>query len=75
MICFVLQGYHGLGHHQDTISTADLQIFNQIGFYQSLISAMTAIGLLKISIAFSLLRLSTNKWYAWSLWGLIGMAL
>lgn len=72
MLCFILQGYFGLGRHADTISTADTTTFNHIAFFQSLISAMGALGLLKISIAFSLLRLSTNKWYSRSLWALIG---
>lgn len=72
MLCFILQGYVGLGRHADTISTADTTVFNHIAFFQSLISAMAALGLLKISIAFSLLRLSTNKVYSIALWALIG---
>ncbi|KAI1855095.1 hypothetical protein JX265_012283 [Neoarthrinium moseri] len=72
MLCFILQGYVGLGKHQDTIAVADKTVFDHIAFFQSLISAMAALGLLKISIAFSLLRLSTNKWYSRSLWALIG---
>ena len=68
----ILQGYHGLGRHTKTISKKDLQTFDKIGFFQSMISALTALGLLKISIALFLLRLSKNKWYSRSLWALIG---
>ncbi len=49
-------------------------IFTQAGFYQSIISATWALGFLKISIAFNLLRLSTHKWFRWSLWATIGTA-
>ncbi len=71
-IIFIIQAQHGLGKHQDTISAADNLIFTQAGFYQSIISATWALGFLKISIAFNLLRLSTHKWYTWSLWATIG---
>jgi predicted membrane metal-binding protein len=72
-ICFVLQGYHGLGRHTLTISKPDMVAFDHIGFAQSVISAIGALGLLKISIALFLLRLSKNRWYTRSLWALIGM--
>ncbi|KAI0134226.1 hypothetical protein BJ170DRAFT_690509 [Xylariales sp. AK1849] len=69
---FIIQASHGLGRHQDTISPADLKIFNQAGFWQSVISAAWALTFLKISIALNLLRLgSSSKWYKWSLWGTI----
>jgi hypothetical protein len=71
-ICLAIQGYHGLGRHTKTISKYDLQVYSKIGFFQSLISAIGALGFLKISIALFLLRLSKNKWYTRSLWALIG---
>lgn len=48
--------------------------FERLNFAQGVISAMGAMGLLKISIAFFLLRLNkTDKnWYTKSLWALIG---
>jgi hypothetical protein len=49
-----------------------IQGFDHVGFWQSIISAMGALGLLKISIAFFLLRLSNDRWYARTLWVLIG---
>jgi hypothetical protein len=50
----------------------DGEAFDHIAFWQSIISAIAALGLLKISIALFLLRLSNNKWYSRSLWALIG---
>jgi len=47
-------------------------VFQQAGFYQSIISATWSLGFLKISIAFNLLRLSPAKWYTWSIWATIG---
>jgi len=72
-ICFILQGYHGLGRHSRTISREDVQAFIHIGFWQSVISAIGALGCLKISIAFFLLRMSNHRWYSRTLWALIGM--
>ena len=71
-ICFVVEGYHGLGRHSKVVSKADLVVFEKASFCQSIISAIAALGMLKISIAFFLLRLSKNKWYSRSLWALIG---
>ncbi|RMZ67700.1 integral membrane [Pyrenophora seminiperda CCB06] len=72
-ICFILQGYHGLGRHSVAISKADMQVLSKLGFWQSIVSAIGALGCLKISIAFFLLRLNNSKWYSRTLWGLIGM--
>lgn len=75
MICFILQGYHGLGRHTKTLSQEDVKEFEHVAFFQGLISATGALGLLKISIAFSLLRLSKNKPYMRMLWALVGKVL
>jgi hypothetical protein len=48
-------------------------VFNHAGFWQSVISANVGMGLLKISIAFHLLRLNPGRWYAMILWASIGM--
>ncbi|KNG51770.1 integral membrane protein [Stemphylium lycopersici] len=75
-ICFILQGYHGFGRHTKTISDEDMVEFTHIGFYGSVISAIGALGLLKISIAFFLLRLRNNnlwRWYSYCLWALIAL--
>jgi hypothetical protein len=71
LVCFILQGYHGLGRHSDTISKEDMTDFSHIGFWQSVISAGYAIGFLKVSIGLALLRLSTIRWYRWSLYATI----
>lgn len=74
-ICFILQGNHGFGRHAKTVSKEDMQEFSHIGFFGSIISAIGALGLLKISIALFLLRLKNNnmwKWYSRCLWALIG---
>ncbi|KAK4156003.1 hypothetical protein C8A00DRAFT_13028 [Chaetomidium leptoderma] len=70
-VVFIIQAQHGLGKHQETISQDDLIIFQHAGFWQSIISATWALGFLKVSIGFNLLRLSTSKWYSWSLWATI----
>ncbi|KAI1850769.1 hypothetical protein JX265_004480 [Neoarthrinium moseri] len=69
---FIIQSYHGLGRHQDTISPPDLIIYSQAGLWQSIISAAWALTFLKISIALNLLRIGSNsRWYIWSLWATI----
>lgn len=72
LLCFIVQGCHGLDRHYQTMTAEDTQVFNELSFFQTLFSPMTALGLLKNSIAFCLLRLSTSKWHSRSLWGLIG---
>lgn len=67
-ITWVLQGYHGLGMHQWTFNPEQTQIFMQIGFWQSIVSAVFALAFLKLSIGFGLLRLSTHKIYSIALW-------
>ncbi|KAK3326856.1 hypothetical protein B0H66DRAFT_589376 [Apodospora peruviana] len=71
-IVFVIQSKYGLGKHTDTIPKEDMIVFQHAGFWQSIVSTTCSLGLLKISIAFSLLRLSTHKWYNWALWATIG---
>lgn len=55
------------------MTAAGLTVFDQIAFTQSIISAIGALGLLKISIALFLLRLGKHNWYSCSLCTLIGM--
>ncbi|KAL2163203.1 hypothetical protein VTH06DRAFT_5259 [Thermothelomyces fergusii] len=68
---FIYQAGHGLGKHTDTISKEDMVLFSHAGFWQSIISANWALGFLKISIGFNLLRLSPNAWYRRCLWATI----
>ncbi|KAL1837291.1 hypothetical protein VTJ49DRAFT_4057 [Mycothermus thermophilus] len=67
-IVFCVQAPLGLGKHQWTISPENFVKFQHAGFIQSTVSAGWALGFLKISIGFNLLRLSTSRWYTWSLW-------
>ncbi|KAL2151051.1 hypothetical protein VTH82DRAFT_6149 [Thermothelomyces myriococcoides] len=68
---FIYQAGHGLGKHEDTISPEDKILFAHAGFWQSVISANWALGFLKISIGFNLLRLSSGTWYRRCLWATI----
>ncbi|KAH7305210.1 hypothetical protein B0I35DRAFT_483981 [Stachybotrys elegans] len=71
LVTFILQGYHGLGHHLLTLEVSDLLNITKLGFIQSLIVQMLSIGLLKISVALSLLLISQSFWYTCSTWALI----
>ncbi|KAK3305934.1 uncharacterized protein B0T15DRAFT_435256 [Chaetomium strumarium] len=70
-IVFIIQSRYGLGKHQDTISREDMVTFQHAAFWQSIISATWALGFLKISIGFNLLRLSSSRWFRVSLWATI----
>jgi hypothetical protein len=71
LICFALQGEHGLGRHFQAIAPDDFSELLKLNFVQSVVSHIVALGLLKISLSLSLLRLSRSRWYTWSLWALI----
>lgn len=49
-------------------------MFQHAGFWQSIISATCALGFLKLSIGFNLLRLSTSRWYKRGLWVTMGVS-
>lgn len=72
MIIFICEAYDGLGRHWEVIGQAEFTQFLKLNFIQSIVAHITALALLKISVALSLLRLSRSKWYSWSLWALIG---
>jgi hypothetical protein len=73
-ICLFLQIPHGLGRHGIVIAVEDRTKMEQINFWKAVISDGLAVGILRVSIAISLLRLSRDtKWYRWSLYALIGM--
>lgn len=72
-ICLILQLPYGLGHHGLTIPVDRRTKFEQISFWKTVISDGFAMGLLRISMALSLLRLNKDtKWYRWSLFAVIG---
>ncbi|WDK19206.1 hypothetical protein CGRA01v4_10493 [Colletotrichum graminicola] len=71
-ICLILQIPYGLGRHFQTIAPEDRVEFERITFWKTVISDGVAMGLLRISLAISLLRLGKDlKWYRWSLYGII----
>ncbi|KZL64073.1 integral membrane protein [Colletotrichum incanum] len=66
---FIVQANHGLGKHFQTIDkTTDYVTFQHGAFWQTVISATGALMWLKVSIALSLLRLSTTRWFKWALY-------
>lgn len=73
-ICLVLQIPYGLGRHGPTISVDDRTHFEHISFWKTVLSDGFALGLLRISMAITLLRLARDRnWYRWSLYAVIGM--
>lgn len=65
---FIFQGVHGLGRHKGALTTEQLVQIDMGTFLFSIINSAMGIALLKVSIALNLLRLSTNRWFAVSLW-------
>jgi hypothetical protein len=67
--------FHGLGKHDITVQADDLLIFSQANFWLSIFALLIGLGLVKLSIGLNLLRLSTNKWYKWSVWATIAFVI
>lgn len=71
-ICLFLQIPYGLGRHAIVISIEHRTKLEQINFWKAVMSDGFALGVLRISVAISLLRLSRDtKWYRWSLYAVI----
>ncbi|KAI9172302.1 hypothetical protein HJFPF1_01801 [Paramyrothecium foliicola] len=70
-IIYLCQIQYGLGRHSILSDPADRIEFAKLGYVQSIAVHILALGLLKISLALSLLRLSRTRWYTWALWSLI----
>ncbi|KAK0391542.1 hypothetical protein NLU13_1042 [Sarocladium strictum] len=63
---------YGLGRHGVVIPVADRTKMEQINFWKTVISDGFGLGILRISMAISLLRLNRDtKWYRWSLLSVI----
>lgn len=75
MVCFLVQIQYGLGKHMSKTEPEDWVNFNRISFVQTIIADIGAIGVAKLSLALSLLRLAQNRWFRRALWGLTGTAL
>lgn len=75
-LCLILQIPYGLGRHGLTIPVDHRIKFEHISFWKTVLSDGFALGLLRISIAISLLRLNRDlKWYRWSLYATMGIIL
>ncbi|AEO56546.1 hypothetical protein MYCTH_2301628 [Thermothelomyces thermophilus ATCC 42464] len=71
-ICLVLQIPHGLGRHGLVVPVEERIKFEKITFWKTVFSDGVAMGLLRISMAISLLRLKRDlKWYRYSLFAVI----
>ena len=71
-IVILIQAHHGLGRHQDTLTEAELTIFNHASFWGNVIGIAIGTMFLKLSIAVNLLRICQNRWSTVVLWILIG---
>ncbi|KAK6226869.1 hypothetical protein QIS74_00424 [Colletotrichum tabaci] len=71
MTIFSVQAFYGLGKHTLIIPEEDMVVMRRSSFFQSIISSIAGLALLKVSIGLSLLRLSRSTWYSRSLWALI----
>ncbi|KAK5130555.1 hypothetical protein LTR08_001935 [Meristemomyces frigidus] len=69
-ICFVGETNYGQGKHTGCVSLADMQHLLEWQFYHSLWNTFGLI-LVKISIAFFLIRLAPRPRWKWPLWGAI----
>ncbi|KAK5636666.1 hypothetical protein RRF57_012378 [Xylaria bambusicola] len=67
---YLYQSQYGLGVHKVFVAPDDLWKYGAANFAQTIINLL-GLGLLKISLCFSLIRLSRTKMYTWILWGTI----
>lgn len=74
MVTVAVATAHGLGHHAFTLSAEDKIVYGITVFIQAIFTTVTSLCLLKLSVAFSLLRLSSpmNRWWTRIIWGLMG---
>ncbi|GAW22246.1 hypothetical protein ANO14919_117820 [Xylariales sp. No.14919] len=69
-IVYIYETQHGLGMHKAFVSADDIWKFGAANFAQTIINLL-GLGLLKISLSLSLIRLSRSKTFKWVLWGTI----
>ncbi|KAI1426986.1 hypothetical protein F5Y12DRAFT_783562 [Xylaria sp. FL1777] len=69
-ILYIYESQHGFGMHKEFVSADDLWKFGAADFAQTIINLL-GLGLLKISLGFSLLRLSRSRKFQLTLWGTI----
>jgi hypothetical protein len=73
MVTIIVAVNHGLGHHAATLSDHDLIVYGKTVFVQAMLTTTTSLCLLKLSVGFSLLRLSSpmNRWWRRTIVGLM----
>ncbi|KAM7200780.1 hypothetical protein V8F33_003711 [Rhypophila sp. PSN 637] len=73
MVTVAVATAHGLGRHVFTLSEEDVIIYGITVFLQAIFTTVTSLCLLKLSVGFSLLRLSgpMNRWWTRIIWGLM----
>ncbi|GAP87773.2 putative integral membrane protein [Rosellinia necatrix] len=69
-VLYIYESQHGLGLHKLFVSDDDLWEFGAATFAQTILNLL-GLGLLKISLSFSLLRLCRGRAFKWILWGTI----
>ena len=64
---------YGWGRHFNTLTQQQKNGYLMMMAFHGIFSSITAFGFLKLSIAFSLLRLNgKGGWYPRIIWGLVG---
>ncbi|KAL2062515.1 hypothetical protein VTL71DRAFT_6781 [Oculimacula yallundae] len=71
MVTIAIEATLGLGRHQDLIPKAELQQFKKTNFFYTLISAILGLNMVKISVAFLLMRFVHHRWSKICLWTVI----
>lgn len=73
MVTVAVATAHGLGRHVFMLSEEDVIIYGITVFIQAIFTTVTSLCLLKLSVGFSLLRLSgpMNIWWTRTIWGLM----
>ncbi|KAG9250557.1 uncharacterized protein F5Z01DRAFT_739866 [Emericellopsis atlantica] len=71
MVTYIIAAQYGLGRHRDTIPKEDYKMYLKMTFIQALVSTIGSLLFLKLSIGFSLIRLSQQKVYTRVIWGFI----
>ncbi|KAK8054707.1 hypothetical protein PG994_009774 [Apiospora phragmitis] len=72
MVTYIIAAFHGLGRHADTVPKEDYKEYMKMKFIQAVVSTIGSLACLKISIGFTLLRLSHSRRYSQIIWGMIG---
>ncbi|KAI6779959.1 Integral membrane protein [Emericellopsis cladophorae] len=72
MVTYIIDAQYGLGRHRDTILKEHYKMYLRMTFLQALVSTIGSLLFLKLSIGFSLIRLSQQKVYTRVIWGFIG---